>query len=155
MRYRSQWIAYPYFVVAMLLFGLQMVFGLLAAAKYLGPDPLRIVHDWLSAVNAGDVEGALALTAHGRDTATPNPNVGCVIVSKGGGIIGRGVGRADQLGRAAEVSMKLSACGQGLPVDADHGRPPPDHWHFRRPVPDARRASWRCGPRERCLLARP
>jgi nitric oxide reductase subunit B len=40
MRFRSQWIAYPYFVVAMLLFGLQMVFGLLAAAKYLGPDPL-------------------------------------------------------------------------------------------------------------------
>jgi len=40
MRYRSQWIAYPYFVVAMLLFGLQMVFGILAAVKYLGPDPL-------------------------------------------------------------------------------------------------------------------
>lgn len=40
MRFRTQWIAYPYFVVAMLLFGLQMVFGLLAAAKYLGPDPL-------------------------------------------------------------------------------------------------------------------
>ena len=40
MRFRSQRVAYPYFVVAMLLFGLQMVFGLLAAAKYLGPDPL-------------------------------------------------------------------------------------------------------------------
>ena len=40
MRYRSQRVAYPYFVVAMLLFGLQMVFGLLSAAKYLGPDPL-------------------------------------------------------------------------------------------------------------------
>ena len=40
MRYRSQSVAYPYFVVALLLFGLQMVFGLLAAAKYLGPDPL-------------------------------------------------------------------------------------------------------------------
>lgn len=26
-------------------------------------DPLRIVHDWLAAVNAGDVDGALALTA--------------------------------------------------------------------------------------------
>jgi ketosteroid isomerase-like protein len=26
-------------------------------------DPLHIVHDWLAAVNAGDVEGALALTA--------------------------------------------------------------------------------------------
>ena len=40
MRYRSQRVAYPYFVVALLLFGLQMVFGLLSAAKYLGPDPL-------------------------------------------------------------------------------------------------------------------
>ena len=40
MRYRSQSVAYPYFVVALLLFGLQMVFGLLAVAKYLGPDPL-------------------------------------------------------------------------------------------------------------------
>lgn len=40
MRYATQRIAYPYFVVAMLLFGLQMAFGLLAAAKYLGPDPL-------------------------------------------------------------------------------------------------------------------
>ena len=39
MRYRTQAVAYPYFVVALLLFGLQMVFGLLAAAKYLGPDP--------------------------------------------------------------------------------------------------------------------
>lgn len=40
MRFRSQWIAYPYFVVALLLYGLQMVFGLLSAVKYLGPDPL-------------------------------------------------------------------------------------------------------------------
>jgi nitric oxide reductase subunit B len=40
MRYPSQRVAYPYFAVALLLFGLQMVFGLLAAAKYLGPDPL-------------------------------------------------------------------------------------------------------------------
>src|SRR5215470_2326079 len=40
MRFPSQAVAYPYFVVALLLFGLQMVFGLLAAAKYLGPDPL-------------------------------------------------------------------------------------------------------------------
>src|SRR6266508_5419484 len=40
MRYRSQRVAYPYFVVALLLFGLQMVFGLLSASKYLGPDPL-------------------------------------------------------------------------------------------------------------------
>jgi nitric oxide reductase subunit B len=40
MRFRSQAVAYPFFAVAMLLFGLQMVFGLLAGAKYLGPDPL-------------------------------------------------------------------------------------------------------------------
>lgn len=40
MRYRSQSISYWYFAIAMCLFGLQLVFGLLAAAKYLGPDPL-------------------------------------------------------------------------------------------------------------------
>jgi nitric oxide reductase subunit B len=40
MRYQSQRVAYAYFVVAMLLFGLQVAFGLLSAAKYLGPDPL-------------------------------------------------------------------------------------------------------------------
>lgn len=40
MRYRSQSVAYWYFAVAMLLFGLQLVFGLLSAAKYLGPDHL-------------------------------------------------------------------------------------------------------------------
>lgn len=40
MRYRSQAVAYWYFALAMVLFGLQLAFGLLAAAKYLGPDPL-------------------------------------------------------------------------------------------------------------------
>lgn len=40
MRYRSQSIAYWYFAIAMCLFGLQLVFGLLTASKYLGPDPL-------------------------------------------------------------------------------------------------------------------
>lgn len=40
MRYRSQIVAYWYFAVAVCLFGLQLVFGLLIAAKYLGPDPL-------------------------------------------------------------------------------------------------------------------
>lgn len=40
MKYRSQAVAYWYFAVAMGLFGLQVAFGLLAAAKYLGPDPL-------------------------------------------------------------------------------------------------------------------
>ncbi len=40
MRYRSQRVAYAYFAVALFLYGLQLVFGLLSAAKYLGPDPL-------------------------------------------------------------------------------------------------------------------
>lgn len=43
MRYRSQAVAYWYFAVAMMLFGLQLVFGLLSAAKYLGPDPLLYI----------------------------------------------------------------------------------------------------------------
>jgi nitric oxide reductase subunit B len=43
MRYRSQQVAYWYFAVAMVLFGLQIAFGLLSAAKYLGPDPLLYV----------------------------------------------------------------------------------------------------------------
>lgn len=43
MRYKSQSVAYWYFSVAMVLFGLQIVFGLLSAAKYLGPDPLLYV----------------------------------------------------------------------------------------------------------------
>ncbi|HUH88122.1 MAG TPA: cbb3-type cytochrome c oxidase subunit I [Pusillimonas sp.] len=40
MRYQTQSVAYWYFALAMILFGLQMVFGLMSAAKYLGPDPL-------------------------------------------------------------------------------------------------------------------
>jgi nitric oxide reductase subunit B len=43
MRYRSQGVAYWYFAVAVVLFGLQLVFGLLSAAKYLGPDPLLYI----------------------------------------------------------------------------------------------------------------
>ncbi len=43
MRYKSQSVAYWYFAVAMVLFGLQIVFGLLSATKYLGPDPLLYV----------------------------------------------------------------------------------------------------------------
>ncbi|MCC6534189.1 MAG: cbb3-type cytochrome c oxidase subunit I [Burkholderiales bacterium] len=43
MRYQSQSVAYWYFAVAMVLFGLQLVFGLLSAAKYLGPDPLLYI----------------------------------------------------------------------------------------------------------------
>ena len=33
MRYRTQIVAYHYFVVALLLYGLQVAFGLLSAAK--------------------------------------------------------------------------------------------------------------------------
>jgi nitric oxide reductase subunit B len=40
MRYKSQSVAYWYFALALILFGLQLVFGLLSATKYLGPDPL-------------------------------------------------------------------------------------------------------------------
>jgi nitric oxide reductase subunit B len=36
-------VAYWYFAVAMVLFGLQIAFGLLSAAKYLGPDPLLYI----------------------------------------------------------------------------------------------------------------
>lgn len=43
MRYKSQSVAYWYFAVAMALFGLQLVFGLLSATKYLGPDPLLYI----------------------------------------------------------------------------------------------------------------
>ncbi|MFP5405112.1 MAG: cbb3-type cytochrome c oxidase subunit I [Gammaproteobacteria bacterium] len=43
MRYKSQSVAYWYFAVAMILFGLQIVFGLLSATKYLGPDPLLYI----------------------------------------------------------------------------------------------------------------
>ena len=43
MRYKSQSVAWWYFAVAMVLFGLQIVFGLLSATKYLGPDPLLYI----------------------------------------------------------------------------------------------------------------
>lgn len=43
MRYKSQAVAYWYFAVAVALFGLQLVFGLLSATKYLGPDPLLYI----------------------------------------------------------------------------------------------------------------
>jgi nitric oxide reductase subunit B len=40
MTYRSQRVAYGYFAAALLLFALQIAFGFLSLAKYLGPDPL-------------------------------------------------------------------------------------------------------------------
>jgi nitric oxide reductase subunit B len=40
MTYRTQRVAYAYFAAALLLFALQVAFGFLSLAKYLGPDPL-------------------------------------------------------------------------------------------------------------------
>ena len=40
MTFETQRIAYSYFLAAVLLFALQVVFGLLTLSKYLGPDPL-------------------------------------------------------------------------------------------------------------------
>jgi nitric oxide reductase subunit B len=45
MPYQSQRVAYAYFLAATLLFGLQVAFGFLSLAKYLGPDPLlNVMH---------------------------------------------------------------------------------------------------------------
>src|SRR6266496_3546935 len=45
MTYQSQRIAYAYFLAAVLLFGLQVAFGFVSLAKYLGPDPLlNVLH---------------------------------------------------------------------------------------------------------------
>jgi len=45
MTYRSQRIAWAYFAAALLLFALQIAFGFLTLAKYLGPDPLlEVMH---------------------------------------------------------------------------------------------------------------
>ena len=40
MTYRSQRVAYGWFAAALLLFALQVAFGFMSLAKYLGPDPL-------------------------------------------------------------------------------------------------------------------
>jgi diaminohydroxyphosphoribosylaminopyrimidine deaminase/5-amino-6-(5-phosphoribosylamino)uracil reductase len=50
---------------------------------------------------------ALALTERGRDTATPNPNVGCVIV-KGGRVIGEGW--HERAGEAHAEAKALASC---------------------------------------------
>ena len=63
MRYRTQRVAYAYWVVALLLYGLQMVFGLLAAAKYLGPDP----HPRLSALRPGEGDSHQSADRLGAD----------------------------------------------------------------------------------------
>ena len=49
MIYRSQRVAYAYFLAAVLLFALQIGFGFLLIAKYLGPDPLLGVLNFATA----------------------------------------------------------------------------------------------------------
>jgi ketosteroid isomerase-like protein len=74
------------------------------------PDPFRIVHDWLAAVNTGDVEGALALTA---------PAV--VIVGPRGTARGHEVLRA-WLGHAGATFQTRETFGAGdAVVVAQHG----------------------------------
>jgi diaminohydroxyphosphoribosylaminopyrimidine deaminase/5-amino-6-(5-phosphoribosylamino)uracil reductase len=74
---------------------------------------------------------ALRLTRHGRETATPNPNVGCVIVKRGR-VIGEGwhekagtahaeahaLGKCTESPEGATVYVTLEPC-------AHHGRTPP------------------------------
>lgn len=74
---------------------------------------------------------ALALAARGRDSATPNPNVGCVI-AKGGRVIGEGWHA--KAGEAHAEAIALAACGAAaegatvyvtLEPCSHHGRTPP------------------------------
>lgn len=44
MKYKSQYIAYPYFVVALLLFALQVIMGLWLATQYFVTVPQNIVN---------------------------------------------------------------------------------------------------------------
>ena len=55
--------------MALLLFGLQMVFGLLAAAKYLGPDPLLDILPF-DVVEGDPHQSAARVGAHGFMGAT-------------------------------------------------------------------------------------
>ena len=84
-----------------------------------------------SAVDHAFMARALALAANGRNTATPNPNVGCVI-ARGGRIIGEGW-HARAGGPHAEAAA-LAACSESaegatayvtLEPCNHHGRTPP------------------------------
>lgn len=74
---------------------------------------------------------ALALAARGRDTATPNPNVGCVI-AKGGRVLGEGWHA--RAGEPHAEAAALAACRESptgatayvtLEPCSHHGRTPP------------------------------
>src|SRR5687768_10650559 len=60
-----------------------------------------------SPVDHAFMERAIALTARGRDTATPNPSVGCVI-AKAGRIIGEGW--HERAGELHAEARALEAC---------------------------------------------
>lgn len=84
-----------------------------------------------SATDHAFMARAIALAARGRDTSTPNPSVGCVIV-KGGRIIGEGwherAGEAHAEVRAlaaASETPEQSTVYLTLEPCAHHGRTPP------------------------------
>jgi len=84
-----------------------------------------------SAEDRAFMSRALALTERGRDTATPNPSVGCVIV-KDGRIVGEGwherAGEAHAEVRALEAARADAAGGTAyltLEPCSHHGRTPP------------------------------